>query len=462
NGGRSSANMVVPRYRTRVGAGGNPPGPYDAMILMFLSYGRAPVLFNKLDYGPQDKWNYYFRDLHHLCRYITRFTERIYKWQIVSLDATMHDWRDAPILFISGRDKFALSAEHMAKLQRYCDLGGMIVAHADLRSREFAESFKQAMVKLYEQRGYEFRTFAPDHPVYSTHFGRGDSLWRQQIPMQGMSDGVRDFILLLPADIAGAWHQNRATTEEDLFRIMFNVRMYAAPTWAELPGRLRPPELTGTPKEVTRTLRLARIKHRGGWNVIPSAWPVMARRLGHYHGLEVKVLPEVDLSKPVDPAEVDMLHLTGFAKFELSAAERANLKDYLAKGGFLWADAAAGRPAFVQCVQDLVQQLAGRPGRRLVTIHPILTAGAGPISKVWRTRWAKQRFGGSKFPLRAIEQNGRLTILYSPLDVTAAMAGHYVWGSVGYRTRTARQLATNLLLWRAAAKSAKPAKDDKP
>jgi len=33
------------------------------------------------------------------------------------------------------------------------------------------------------------------------------------------------------------------------------------------------------------------------------------------------------------------------------------------------------------------------------------------------------------------------------------MAGHYVWGSAGYLTPTARQLITNILLWRAEQKA---------
>ena len=449
---RHGANYVVPRYR-RLVVGQKGPGPYDAMVLMFLCYGRAPVLFNKLAYGPQEKWNYYFRDLHHLCRYISRMSERIYKWQIVDLDASMHDWRDAPMLYIAGREPFKLPDEQLAKLRTFCDYGGTIVAHADLRSKAFADSFKQTMVKLYEDRGYEFRTLPKDHPIYRTHFGQDATPWRVQIPIQGMSDGVRDFVLLFPVDIAGAWHQNRLKSEADLFRIMFNLRMYAAAGWSDLPGRLRPPELAGTPKTLKYTLRIARIKHRGGCDVIPAAWKIMAKRLAHYHGLGLEELPPVELTKPNDPAQVDVLHLTGFGKFKFDQVQLAVLNAYLAGGGFFWADAVAGRKAFDESMRELMLKLSNRPAGRLLPSHPILAGGAGPLRKVQRTRWAKTRFGGRRLPLYALRRDGKLVLLYSPMDVTAAMAGHYVWGSAGYLTPTARQLITNVLLWRAEQKA---------
>ena len=37
----------------------------------------------------------------------------------------------------------------------------------------------------------------------------------------------------------------------------------------------------------------------------------------------------------------------------------------------------------------------------------------------------------------------------SPMDVTAAMSGTFVWESMGYQTETARHLAANVVLWRA-------------
>jgi len=61
--------------------------------------------------------------------------------------------------------------------------------------------------------------------------------------------------------------------------------------------------------------------------------------------------------------------------------------------------------------------------------------------------------GGGRLPLYALRKNGKIVLLYSPMDVTAAMAGHYVWGSAGYLTPTARQLITNILLWRAGQKA---------
>ena len=70
------------------------PGIYDSSFaLLFLSRGRAPVLFNKLEYNlassskkpVEGNWNQRPRDIANLTHFIGREREISMNWQIVNL-----------------------------------------------------------------------------------------------------------------------------------------------------------------------------------------------------------------------------------------------------------------------------------------------------------------------------------------------------------------------------------------
>ncbi len=108
--------------------------------VMCLAFGRAPVLFNKLEHGDEQDWNYYFRDVAFLTDWISHETERRYNWQIVNLKGTMEDLQDAPVLLISGYKKLILTEDEQAKLKKYLDMGGTVMIHPHNNSKLFKDT----------------------------------------------------------------------------------------------------------------------------------------------------------------------------------------------------------------------------------------------------------------------------------------------------------------------------------
>ena len=64
----------------------------------FLIRGRAPVVMSKLQYA--GNWNERPRDLANLVQWMSKQTERHLNWQIVNLQAPVHELHDAPILCV--------------------------------------------------------------------------------------------------------------------------------------------------------------------------------------------------------------------------------------------------------------------------------------------------------------------------------------------------------------------------
>ncbi len=427
----------------------------DGFYLLFLVYGRAPIVFNKLQWGEPGQWNYYFRDLHYACRFLNGEVERIHKWQIVTLSSPLHDLLDAPILYIGGTGAFAVSPDELMRLRDYCEAGGTVVAHPNLADEDFASSFKKQMVELFKDRGYTFQTLDEEHPIYETHFGKGRSRrtrFRKTIPLEGMSDGGRTFLFVVGGDIAGALHQNRSITYADAFKLMTNLRFYSGPGYEQLPGRLRPKGLPGKPAELKGTLTVGRVKHEGDWDTNPTAWQRMHKRLRHVHGVAIEETKGVE---PTDAAKLSayhLLHLTGHGDLKLGEAAMAALKAYVEGGGLLLIDACGGDQAFATSAGALVDAMYPDKSELITSSHPIVQGGAGgseKLTKLWPTRSSSSRLRGRKAPpFIAVTIDGRSAVLLAPFDLTASMNGHHIYGKHGYRNESARRIATNLLLWR--------------
>jgi hypothetical protein len=133
-----------------------------AFAILFLSRGRAPVLFNKLQYdvheGKQSKpgdWKQRPRDVANLVRWLGRQSERDLNWQIVNLSVPLDELFDARILYVSGDQPLSFTEAEMAKLKQYVEDGGLILGNANCGNMGFAASFRKLGAELFPP--YEFR-----------------------------------------------------------------------------------------------------------------------------------------------------------------------------------------------------------------------------------------------------------------------------------------------------------------
>jgi hypothetical protein len=227
-----------------------------------------------------------------------------------------------------------------------------------------------------------------------------------------------------------------------------NVRFYAAPGYHQLPGRLRPSETAGMPAEEQGEMTIGRVKHNGDWDANPRVWELLAPAIRHHTGVKIVETRGVDLAKD-DLSQFQMLHLTGRTAFNLTKEEKDALKKYLAEGGFLLMDADCGRDAFMHSATELIAEIAPGRAKRVSRFHPLLRGqfpGGKKIETADVTVWARRKM--VRPTLQLVEMNEKPTILYAPLDLTAAMNGHYVYGSIGFTTETAKQVIMNIVGWR--------------
>lgn len=429
---------------------------HSCFALMFLLKGRAPILLNKLQFD--GKWDMHPRDAAHLARYVGTVKEQDMNWQVISLDAPVDQWHDAPILYVSAESAPELTDEQKEKLRRYTDTGGTVLFEASCSNPHIVTWWRNTCKQIWPE--WELRQLAKDHPLWSS-----DLALKGRLPlMLGISDGVRTFVLFSPKDISCQWHTYAVTQNRPLFDLGCNLYAYATDR-----GKLRSKlaaARTAERKEyqaatVTHgprdTLRVRLLEHGGDWYVSHHYRPLEALAAS----VAARAQTTLQVGEPIPATDeaakqTDVFWLTGRKDIRLSAEETAALKAFLAGGGYLVAEACMGDAAFDTAFRTLAGELgltirAADPQGGLVTggMTGCAAYNLGKVDFTFALR--TERVGKTHAELRGLYLGDRLVGVCSPFDVSLAVAGVQAFGSRGYEPADATAVATNMILPATAA-----------
>ncbi len=419
--------------------------------LLFLYKGRAPILYNKLEY--KGEWNNHRRDIANLTTYIEKAKEQMFHWQIVSLRAPVEELHDAPVLYITAEKEPEFSDEHKKKLRQFTDTGGTILLEASCGNpavRKWANAFVK---ELWPE--WKMKPLGPDHGSF-----RHPNPLKQRPEILGLHDGARTFLFYAMDDISCPWQTKAYARRDYLFKWGINLFTYAtdqSPLRAKLQARL-PKEKDQYPGPVKagsrKSLRLARVKYDGpGW--------LTGRNYKVFQRLQ-KVLSEkasVSLALEeggVDPTGLgshDIAYLISPGQITMAEPQKQALKAYLAKGGFLWAEAAAGSTDFNGTFRKLCAEI-GLALKLIPQTHPLMTGrlpsgtGYSLISGVRFSRALRVlRLGRPHAELIGVYLGDKLVGVYSPFDIMFSMTGYNAYGRRGYKAQNARAVAANIILF---------------
>ncbi|MGA2499053.1 MAG: DUF4159 domain-containing protein [Tepidisphaeraceae bacterium] len=411
--------------------------PQTCWAVLFLVHGRAPIMMNKLEYivdtrGDNRKppsWNERPRDLANLCRWMGKAIENEVNWQIVNLHGNERDILDAPVLYISGKEALNFTPEDEQKLKRYVEAGGLVFGNADCASAPFTSSFKRIGTKLF---GGEFRALPDDHSIYiRQQYNRNN--WKYRPPVFGLSNGVRELMVLVPtADPGRGWQTGSfgGQEREAMAQLAANVFLYAADK-AQLHYKGDTYVVFPNATPAGRTIRVARLQYAGNWDPEPGGWRRLAAMLHNDKQTDLDVKP-VKLGEETIDKSFAIAHLTGTTKARFNDKMLDALKKYVENGGMLVIDAAGGSGDFAVTMEvELTKMFPDAKLDTLAVTHPLFRHY--DIKEVEYRAFARRTLGNLKQPrLRGMEIGGRLAVIFSAEDLSAGLVGNYVDGIIGY------------------------------
>ncbi len=454
-----------------------------SFALLFLSKGMAPVLINKLKFGPPaernakkavvEDWNRHRHDVHNLTDLISGKDKwpKLVTWQVVEMEKAVKgggvaDLMQAPVLFLSGRDKPELADPEVKLLREYVDAGGFIFAVGNCNGAGFDDGFRELIKQMYPNGEAELKQLKPEHPIFRSEYPLTDA----KIDLWGVDFGCRTAIVYSPADISCDWNKwcvsdppnRRNELKGSIFkstRIGVNVIAYA--TGREPPDKLKQGELAKQAGQRDRIeaglLQIAQLKHTGGWDTAPHALHNMLAALNETAGLAASTKTRELAASDPNLFNYPIAYMHGRHKFEWTRAERERLQQYLQNGGVLFADACCSAAPFDKSFREAIAGLfPDKPLTRIPVTHELFTTKVGHALPKVRRRGADQANGQGVINaaanlgeplLEGIEVNGRYVVIYSKYDISCALERQAAIACEGYVSEDATKLAVNIILY---------------
>ncbi|QDT37030.1 DUF4159 domain-containing protein [Stratiformator vulcanicus] len=462
------------------GNGGTEADPVvgTAFSLLFLSKGLAPVLINKLEYGPNDPvgaddraWTRYENDARNLTEHVSGLERwpKLLTWQVVDLEkATKSNdvaaLLQAPVLYFSGDQPIEMTEAEIKLLRRYVDLGGFIFAVNNCKSKGFEKSVVELVLQMYPDDDLDLRRLEQDHPIFRAEY-RLDS---RNVELHGVDVGCRTSIVYSPDDLSCLWDRwlpvdppgrSPKLVGQIARKMRIGVNVLAYATGREPPAKLdveTPEDDAEDDTTIKRgLLEIAKLKHGGSWDVAPRALKNLLRALNEKAGLAASTKPNELVATDPDLYQYPLIYMHGRTGFSMDEAEHDRLRTYLDRGGVLFADSCCGAKEFDRAFRKFIKELY--PGRELAAIptdHELFDNKIGSdLSKV-RRRGPQADDPDAPLDgevivgppvLEGIEIDDRLVVIYSKYDISCALEKQSSAACVGYLAEDALKIAINIV-----------------
>ena len=221
-----------------------------------------------------------------------------------------------------------------------------------------------------------------------------------------------------------------------------------------LPLPVTPQRRTEKKKPPTPPAIVVKIKtgDLGDWatdqNDINNLLIWMQQKLKINFSYEEKPLSEVKL----DAARLPMLYRTGHNAFAFSEGERARLRDYLLRGGFIFFDTCCGRQGFADSVRkEMAKMFPERPLRKLAPDHPIYRCYYDIPLVAYSPACGVT--GMAPPPFEGIDIGCRTAVVFTPIDVSCGWDMHQHKDARAVQSEYALKLGANLIAYATATKA---------
>ncbi len=385
-----------------------------------------------------------------------------YRYVAMTLGNFSWDPVELPLLYVTGWTPMPkLSDEILAKLRRYLYDGGTLVVHAQCGRPEFVRSARLQLARLFPHR--QMAALDTDSPVYRSYFRvnrmrfRKDKMPFQSIPpqLEAIYIGCRPAVIFSPIDLNCGWDVVNQPIEGGILYHQQDALALGVNIITCTLANLKYARAFATEKvyhqqdDKTRDqLVIGQIVHRGDWDPTPHGLPNLMKYLAAHSTLNVQ-FKRVPVSLTDDKAfDHPVLYLTGLRDFAFDEGEIARLRTYLASGGVLVADAAAGQRAFDVAFRREIRRVLPQAELKTIPLKSPLYEAPFKIRAVDYTDAVKAGEPNLNAPsLEGIVLDGSLSVIYSRLSLGNGWEQIPYTYNLGYSDEDALRLGVNILAY---------------
>ncbi|HAD58138.1 MAG TPA: hypothetical protein DCG12_02665 [Planctomycetaceae bacterium] len=449
--------------------------------LLFLSKGLSRVVVNKLDYTSTTTredtigdWNNHPLDIPNLIEKIgtmqgwpPRMTSQVLRLSRLRDGTAVNDMNQAPVLYISGKDRIALTDTQVRWLREYVDEGGFIFAVANCKGQTFDQGFREMVKRMFPDGDAALKRLAADHPVYRSEFAFPNA---DAVELYGVDFGCRTAIIYSPEDLGCLWHKwmhhepkgrHPGLTQRIIRANRIGVNVLAYATNKEPPVKLQEDrkKRDGSENRILRGLtEIAQLRHTGGWDTAPKALRNLLQGLNETAGLAVSPQRRTIPITYEELSRFPIAYMHGRYRFRLGDQEKEALRKYLSRGTTLIADSCCGSKKFDRSFRDLMTEMyPDHPLERIPEDHLIYSEAIGG-HKVDQVRLRKLVAGQAGASLKSrietvppllegIETDGRYVVIYSRYDISCALENQTSLACDGYEEEDAMKLGVKIVLY---------------
>ena len=394
---------------------------------------RPPVLIAKIATANRSDWATNPADTENLLRWMGQNLNVHFSSINMPETQVPADPKAVPVLYRTGHDAFSFSPEVRERLRVYLNGGGTLVLEACCGRRAFVESALREMQQLVPERPPYRLTL--DHPLYHSYFDIKDINYRPtaltagavngEPAAIGIDIGCRTAVFMFRWDVSCGWdnledserHHCLGYDIKTARQLGTNLMAYiTAERSAALPLS-KALEFVDAEQGKSGKFVIAQAKYHGMWKTREAGLSMLLNSFYDQTKTPVQFArEEVPLDSP-RLFEVPFIYLTGHQDFQLNSAERANLRQFLTRGGVLLAESCCGREAFDRSFRSEMEKvLEGQKLERLPANHPLFLypndlKGVQPQPALAHKLGSTGRI---KPELYGVDLNGNLAVIYSP------------------------------------------------
>jgi len=401
-------------------------------------------------------------DIERLTNYANHRLGIRYRFVATTLKDFSWDPVELPLLYVTGWTPMpALSDGMIGKLRRYIYDGGTLVLHAQCGRREFVDTARREIGRLFPDR--RLAPIDTDSPLYRSYFRitrmrvrKGTEDFKSLPPyLEAVYVGCRPAVILSPIDLNCGWDVVNHPIEGGILYHQDDALALGVNLVTCTLANLKYARAFATEKiyhqqdDKTRDqLVIGQIRHNGCWDPTPHALPNLMKYLAAHTTLNVqfKRVP-VDLT---DEAAFDhpVLYMTGLRDFKLSEPEVSRLRSYLRGGGVLVADAAAGRRGFDAAFRREIARVLPAVKLEPIALTSPLFEAPFKVRTVDYTDAVKAAQPELNAPsMLGATVDGNLAVIYSPHSLGNGWEQIDYTYNLGYADQDALRLGVNMLVY---------------